>query len=85
MSDARDKLKSMGRSFMVSLASAAQERLGRDAALSTLKIETSSDEYKDVIGKLAYAIVELQDQVLELRAEIALLQEEAANRYRGTE
>ena len=65
---------------MVSLASAAQERLGRDSALRTLKVEIASDDYKEVIGKLAYAIVELQDEVRELRAGIALLQDEAGTR-----
>lgn len=74
MSDPRNKLKSMGRSFMVSLATAAQEVLGRDTALSTLKIDTKNDDYKDVIWKLAYAIVGLQEQVAELRAEVVELQ-----------
>lgn len=77
MSDPRNKLKSMGRSFMVSFATAAQEVLGRDAALSTLKIDTKNNDYKDVIGKLAYAIVELQEQVADLRAEVVELQKDS--------
>lgn len=80
MSDARGKLKSMGISFVSSLTTAAQEVLGRDSALSALKIDPKSDAYKDVIGKLAYAVVELQEQVAELRAEVEELKTEASTK-----
>jgi hypothetical protein len=80
VSDRSDKLKSMGKSFLASIATSAYEVLGRDAALNTLKIDLQANDYKEVTGKLAYAIVELQEEVVRLRTEIAVLRHEAGSR-----
>lgn len=80
MSYRSDKLKSVGKSFLASMAVAAHEVLGRDAAMNTLKIDLRANDHKEVIGKLAYAIVELQEEVVSLRTEIAVLRHEAESR-----
>lgn len=80
MSAARDKIKSMGKAFLGSVATVVHERLSRDVALSTLKIDTKNDQYHDVIGKLAAAIVELQEENLELAAAIVELQSEVRSK-----
>lgn len=80
MSDWRDKLKSVGKSFLASLATSAHEVLGRDAAMNTLKIDLQANDHKEVIGKLAYAIVDLQEEVVRLRTEVAELRFQAENR-----
>jgi hypothetical protein len=77
VSSRRDRLKSMGISVLTSLASTTAEVLGRDTAMSTLKIDIQADNHKEVTGKLAYAIVELQEEIVGLRAEIAELRSEA--------
>lgn len=62
------------------MATSAHEVLGRDAAMNTLKIDLQTNDHKEVIGKLAYALVELQEEVVSLRAEIAVLRHEAESR-----
>ncbi|WP_454810538.1 hypothetical protein [Paenarthrobacter nitroguajacolicus] len=80
MSDRTNRLKSVGISLLSALATSAQEVLGRDTALKSLKIDIKANEYKEVIGKLAYSIVELQGEIVDLRAEIAELRGEAGTR-----
>lgn len=67
MSVASDKMKSVFRSVLESVAESLQESVGRDDALRTLRIDTKNDNYELVIGKLAAAIVELQNEVAELQ------------------
>ncbi|MCG2622698.1 hypothetical protein LVY72_12370 [Arthrobacter sp. I2-34] len=62
MIDPRDKMKSIFGSIARAIDESLQESQRRDAALKALKIDTTHDECHQAIGKLAVAIVELQNK-----------------------